>query len=76
MRIELSDGGMLELSDGEARTLYEALLERARTHAVKAGYSSVDEFVEHVLEREVAKLGDADSVDEIENKLKGLGYLK
>jgi hypothetical protein len=30
MRIELNDGGMLELSDDEARTLYETLLERAR----------------------------------------------
>ena len=30
MRIELSDGEMLELSDGEARTLHEALLARAR----------------------------------------------
>jgi hypothetical protein len=30
MRIELSDGEMLELSDHEARTLYETLLERAR----------------------------------------------
>lgn len=30
MRLELSDGGMLELSDPEARTLYETLLERAR----------------------------------------------
>ena len=30
MRIELGDGEMLELSDSEARTLYEALLQRAR----------------------------------------------
>ena len=30
MRIELSDGEMLELSDHEARMLYETLLERAR----------------------------------------------
>lgn len=30
MRIELSDGEMLELADHEARTLYETLLERAR----------------------------------------------
>jgi len=64
------------LSSNASVKINKALLERARTHAVKAGYSSVDEFVEHVLEREVAKLGDADSVDEIENKLKGLGYLK
>jgi hypothetical protein len=30
MRLELSDGEMLELSDHEARMLYETLLERAR----------------------------------------------
>jgi hypothetical protein len=30
MRIELSDGEMLELADHEARTLYETLLERTR----------------------------------------------
>lgn len=30
MRIELGDGEMLELSDSEAQTLYEALLQRAR----------------------------------------------
>jgi hypothetical protein len=30
MRLELSDGEMLELSDPEVRTLYETLLERAR----------------------------------------------
>jgi hypothetical protein len=30
MRIELTDGETLELSDREAQTLYETLLERAR----------------------------------------------
>jgi len=30
MRLELSGGEMLELSDHEARTLYETLLERER----------------------------------------------
>jgi hypothetical protein len=30
MQLKLSDGGTLELSDHEARTLYETLLERAR----------------------------------------------
>jgi hypothetical protein len=30
MRIEMSDGEMLELSEPEAETLYGALLERAR----------------------------------------------
>lgn len=30
MRIELSDGEVVELSDDEARTLYETLLDRVR----------------------------------------------
>ena len=40
-----------------------------------AGYSSPEEFVEHVLEREVAKLEDAASDAEIVKKMQGLGYL-
>lgn len=56
--------------------LNKTLFERARTQAEKTGYSSVDEFVEHVLERELAKLDEAASHDDIENKLKGLGYLE
>ena len=41
-----------------------------------AGYSSPQEFVEHVLEKELAKLEEADSDEEILDKLKGLGYLE
>jgi hypothetical protein len=41
-----------------------------------AGYSSPEEFVVHVLERELAKLEDAASDEEIVKKLKGLGYLE
>ena len=41
-----------------------------------AGYSSPQEFVEHVLEKELAKLEEAESDEEILNKLKGLGYLE
>jgi hypothetical protein len=47
-----------------------------------AGYSTPKEFVEHVLEREVAKLEntagrkDASSDKDIANKLRGLGYLE
>jgi hypothetical protein len=32
MRIELTDGETLDLTDNEARDLYQALLERARQH--------------------------------------------
>jgi hypothetical protein len=41
-----------------------------------AGYSSPDEFVVHALEKEVAGIEEAESDDEIRDKLKGLGYLK
>jgi len=55
--------------------LDKALLTRARRYADLAGYSSVDEFVAHVLEKELAKFEDSDSEEEIKKKLKGLGYI-
>jgi hypothetical protein len=48
---------------------------RAKRCSEAAGYSSPEEFVEHVLQRELAKLEDAESDEEIVKKLKGLGYL-
>jgi metal-responsive CopG/Arc/MetJ family transcriptional regulator len=41
-----------------------------------AGYSSVNEFVVHALEKEVAVIEEAESDEEMREKLKGLGYLK
>jgi hypothetical protein len=40
------------------------------------GYSSPQEFVEHVLEKELARVEEAQSDEEIARKLKGLGYLE
>jgi hypothetical protein len=39
------------------------------------GYSSHEEFVEHVLEREVGKLADDQPDEEVMRRLKGLGYI-
>lgn len=52
-----------------------ALMARARRYAELAGYSSVEEFVTHVLEKEMKHLDDAGSEDEIKKRLKGLGYI-
>lgn len=52
-----------------------ALMARARRYAELAGYSSVEEFVTHVLEKEMKHLDDARSEDEIKKRLKGLGYI-
>jgi hypothetical protein len=53
----------------------KALLDKIRKYAEMSGYSSVEEFITHCLEREVAKIEEADSEEEIKKKLKGLGYI-
>jgi metal-responsive CopG/Arc/MetJ family transcriptional regulator len=51
------------------------LLAKVRKYSDIAGYSSVEEFITHALEKELAKLEDADSEEEIKKRLKGLGYI-
>ncbi|MCX6572023.1 MAG: hypothetical protein NT006_11520 [Candidatus Aminicenantes bacterium] len=53
----------------------KALLDKIRKYAEMSGYSSVEEFITHCLEKEVAKIEDSDSEEEIKKKLKGLGYI-
>ncbi len=51
------------------------LLEKVKKYAEMAGYSSVEEFVTHALEKEISQLEESDSEEEIKEKLKGLGYI-
>lgn len=51
------------------------LLAKAERYAKIAGYSSAEEFVNHALEKELAKLEGADSEEEIKKRLRGLGYI-
>ncbi len=51
------------------------LMDKVEKYAALAGYSSPEEFVTHCLEKEIAKLEEADSEEEIQKKLKGLGYI-
>jgi metal-responsive CopG/Arc/MetJ family transcriptional regulator len=60
---------------GSKIKLDKDLLERVRKISDIAGYSSVEEFISHALEKELAQLEDADSEEEIKKRLKGLGYL-
>jgi hypothetical protein len=53
-----------------------ALAERARAAAVQAGYSSVEEFVRHAVEKELALIEEAEAKDQVTKQLKGLGYLE
>ena len=54
----------------------KAMYERLTKAALRAGYASTDEFVKHVLERAVANLEDASAEEEVENQLRGLGYIE
>ena len=60
---------------GTSIKLNKALLAKVKKCAEAGGYSSAQEFVEHVLEREVAKIDTSASDEEIAKKLQGLGYL-
>jgi metal-responsive CopG/Arc/MetJ family transcriptional regulator len=51
------------------------LVARVKRYAEIAGYSSVDEFIAHALEKELSKLEGATSEEEIKKRLRGLGYI-
>lgn len=52
------------------------LYERVKSCSEEAGYSSVEEFVTHVLEKEVEKHHrQEEDQSEVEKRLRGLGYL-
>ncbi|MHC4837104.1 MAG: hypothetical protein ACYTF3_02800 [Planctomycetota bacterium] len=52
------------------------VLERCKKCAEVAGYSSVEEFVEHILEKELKAIEGAGTSDEaITESLRGLGYI-
>ena len=52
-----------------------ALLDRATRHAAAAGYATVEEFIEHAIEKELVRLEADDSEEAIRKRLKGLGYI-
>ena len=55
----------------------DALFEKVKNLSEKAGYSSADEFVSHMLEREINYAGDEGELNDTEvlERLKGLGYI-
>lgn len=55
--------------------LNKDLMEKVKKFSEMSGYSSPEEFVTHCLEKEIAKLEESDSEEEIKKKLKGLGYI-
>ena len=54
------------------KPLHDRLTEIAKV----GGYSSVGEFIVHVLEKEAAKFDQAQDEQEVEKQLRGLGYIE
>jgi metal-responsive CopG/Arc/MetJ family transcriptional regulator len=52
------------------------LWKRVEEYAKKAGYSSPAEFVEHLIEKELSRAEQQAGRDEVERRLKGLGYVE
>ncbi len=55
--------------------LDKELLKKVKKYADLAGYSSMEEFITHALEKEIAQLEESASEEEIKKKLQGLGYI-
>ena len=60
---------------GNKIKLDKDLIERIKKIAAVAGYASHEEFIVHVLEKELAQFEGSDSDEAITEKLKGLGYI-
>ena len=62
---------------GSKIKLDKDLLERCRRHSHQAGYSSVEEFITHALEKELrsSEKKDVGEEREVAKQLKGLGYI-
>ena len=52
------------------------LYDRVKKIAEIAGYSSPEEFIVHIIEKELAQLETADSDEKVEERLRGLGYIE
>lgn len=52
------------------------LFDRIKKISEQAGYASPDEFILHVLEKELSIIEAAGSDEDVTERLRGLGYLE
>lgn len=52
------------------------LFARAKNAAEVAGYSSVEEFITHIIEKELAENETTDADEKVAEQLRGLGYIE
>jgi hypothetical protein len=54
----------------------DALYDRVKKVAELAGYPTPEDFVVHVIEKELSLLEGADTDEEVTERLRGLGYIE
>jgi hypothetical protein len=52
------------------------LYDRAKRAAETAGYSSVDEFIAHCIEKQLQKIKTDEAEGQVADQLRGLGYIE
>ena len=52
-----------------------SLYDRAKRAAEKAGYSNVEEFIIHIIEKELANIETVEDDPNVTERLRGLGYI-
>ena len=52
------------------------LYHRAKEAAEKSGYSSLEEYITHLLEKELAKTNPEQGEEKVAEQLRGLGYIE
>ena len=57
-------------------TIDPVVYSEAKWAAQNLGYSSLEEFVHHVIEKELTKLASPEDEAMVNRRLKGLGYIK
>ena len=63
-------------SDTQKVKIAKPLHQRLAEIASAGGYSSTEEFIIHILEKEAAKFDDAADDAEVQKQLRGLGYIE
>jgi len=60
---------------GSKIKINKELMDKIKKYAEIAGYSSPEEFITHALEKEIAKLDESDTDEDVKKRLRGLGYI-
>ncbi len=54
----------------------DSLYDRVKKISETAGYGSPEEFIVHMIEKELAQVESAEDEQQVIDRLKGLGYLE